>query len=352
MCITCNIEVDSHLVAKLIEENGAEATLPRINGAFVFAWIDLNEKTFNIARNTQRPLYACKLKNRNVLYFASEEETLDWNANRNAIAVESMWEVETNKIYTYAFGSIEPTIKEFKNYTYQVTTGDTSWYRKWNHQTNSWDYNDYDSTDILSAPLTKKEKKSLDKKKKSMILLTNKIDKVELVTSIKSGGIITVGSRLHLDIVGFNSNDSTQYMHINCSSKDFPNVKFTSSCLFGLYTGNEASIELVGEVSSIFRMPEVVNGKSFYVHLKNPIFIDSKDDSDEERISIKTTVDSRESITLFRLKQLAKDGCSHCLGHVPLDDTEAILIEDSTAESIQQLICPTCTDNFNLALRH
>ena len=136
-----NIEVDSHLVAKLIEENGAEATLPRISGAFVFAWIDLNEKTFNIARNSQRPLYACKLKSRNVLYFASEEETLAWNANRNAIALDSMWEVETNKIYTYAFGSIEPTIKEFKNYTYQVTTVDNSWFRKWNYHTNKWDYN-------------------------------------------------------------------------------------------------------------------------------------------------------------------------------------------------------------------
>ena len=347
-----NIEVDSHLVAKLIEEQGAEVVLPKISGAFVFAWIDLNEKTFNIARNSQRPLYACKLKNRNVLYFASEEETLEWNANRNNVLLDSMWEVKTNKIYTYPFGSIEPTIREFKNYTYQVANVSNPQYRKWNYHTTNWDYTDYEDVDIVDIPLTRKEKKALEKKKKHLSLVTDTINKVELVNSMVSGGKIEVGSRLHLDIVGFTNNDSTQYMHMNCSSKDFPNVKFTASCLLGLYKGNEDSVELVGEVSSIFRMPEIVNGKSFYVHLRNPIFIKEGEEGDEERITIKTTVDSQESITLFRLKELAKDGCAWCLGHVPLDDAEAILIEDSTTEAVQQLICPVCTDSFKLAARH
>ena len=59
-----------------------------------------------------------------------------------------------------------------------------------------------------------------------------------------------------------------------------------------------------------------------------------------------------ESITLFRLKELAKDGCAWCAGHVPLDNTEAILIEDSITEAVQQLVCPVCTDKFKLAVRH
>ena len=63
-------------------------------------------------------------------------------------------------------------------------------------------------------------------------------------------------------------------------------------------------------------------------------------------------MDSSESLTLFRLKELAKEGCAWCAGHVPLDDIEAILIEDTTIEMVQQLVCPVCVGNFNKSVVH
>ena len=354
-----NIDVDSHLIAKLIEQEGVEVVLPKIIGAFVLAWIDLNEKTFNIARNTQRPLYMCKVKARDTLFFASEEETLEWNSMRNNIKIEKISEVKNNMIFTYAFGSITPTVRPFKSYVYKAPVREYPSHHNYapvREYPSHHNYAAYDSwmdgDDLPARQLTRKEQKALTKNKRQVSVVETKAISVQLITSLKNGGTIEVGSRMQLDIVKINTNESTAYIHMNCSSKDFPNVKFTASCLLGSYKGNDDCTELVGEVSSIFRMPEITNGKSFYVHLKNPIFITDIDYDEEERVSIKTTVDARESITLFRLKQLAKDGCSWCLGHVPLDDTEAILIEDSTTQAVQQLICPVCTSNFNDAVRH
>lgn len=346
-----HIEVDSHLVAALIEEEGADAVLPRINGAFVFAWIDLKEHTFNVARNTQRPLFAGKIKGKDTLLFTSEEESLVWHELRNSVTMEEVWEVAPNMIYTYSQGSITPTVRPFKDFVEPPVPKYNNNHsgRRWDYRSESW-YDDELSFDSLplAKPLSKKEQKALDKKNRKLTLVDAKSNQLDLLESLVADRLIEKGKTLTVDIVGFSNTRGNGFMHISCSSEHFPNVRFMATCTLDMYTGHEDSTGLVGVVSSIFKLHLMDNGKSFYVHLNNPRFINDVFDveDDEDRVVIKTTMDINESLTKYRLKELAKEGCGWCLGHVPINNPKDLLLESSVTEAFQQLICPDCSRGY------
>lgn len=74
-------EVDSHAIAHTIAtEETVEAALQKINAAYALMWYNVQEKSFNIIRNTQRPLHFNQ--SNSVWFFTSEESILDFCLKR------------------------------------------------------------------------------------------------------------------------------------------------------------------------------------------------------------------------------------------------------------------------------
>lgn len=69
-------EVDSENIFYDMSKNGAEVTIPKLRGAFVLTWIDTDKGTFNICRNSQRPMYVGWNNANNLFMYASEEHML------------------------------------------------------------------------------------------------------------------------------------------------------------------------------------------------------------------------------------------------------------------------------------
>ena len=82
-----NHPVDSAHAAYSMAKNGTLHTLERVKGAYVFAWHDQKEGTFNIARNGMRDIWFITNKENDTLFFASEYKMLDWVLNRNDIDI-------------------------------------------------------------------------------------------------------------------------------------------------------------------------------------------------------------------------------------------------------------------------
>lgn len=70
-------DVDSHWLAAMVAEHGAEEALGRINGPIACIWHDSRDGTFNWYRNHERPLFVVETKDKKIL-LQSEKETLIW----------------------------------------------------------------------------------------------------------------------------------------------------------------------------------------------------------------------------------------------------------------------------------
>lgn len=323
-----NIDVDSHLVAKLFEEQEAIDVLPTIEGAYVFIWFDSRTKTLNIARNSQRPLYVAELQHRSTLMFASEDTTLEWNAKRNKTMLKSIEEIKPYQIYTYTVDSIIPTITPYKQY-----------YKPYIHPNSKYDYDDnnpYGSQWRAQAahykpktmlhPNTDKDKRLVDKVVKS--------------SSIEHGGTLTY----EID----DYSNQSGYVVIWGYNKDYPDVLFKSSLMDTKETVLYDVDFAQGYVTSILPHVNTQDDYKWIVYIgdvklskTNPEF-NGKDD--DERIPIMNIEGFTESVTYFRLKQLASTGCSWCRGLISqkeLSQPDTLLLQSSIGFE-DEIVCPDC----------
>lgn len=85
---TCPIYVDSAQVAMAMSLIGEKEVLERATGAFAFVWHDAKDGTLNFARNTDRPLKFCYVKDENTMWWMSERAMLWAALDRNKIIIE------------------------------------------------------------------------------------------------------------------------------------------------------------------------------------------------------------------------------------------------------------------------
>lgn len=102
------VEVDSHALCHNLAEVGpAEAPdmLGEVRGAFALAWYDTRDESFNLARNSQRPLHVYSSNQKGTFFFASEAEMLDLliarmrisdPAEKKALPVGEIWKFKKN----------------------------------------------------------------------------------------------------------------------------------------------------------------------------------------------------------------------------------------------------------------
>lgn len=311
-----DITVDSHLIAKLFAEEGAENVLPKINGAFVFAWIDSKQKTLNIAKNKERPLFGAKLAKRDTIMMASERETIEWNAARNKMEIEEIYEYEDGIIYTYTHDSIEATATPFEHWKYVHTSYYKSPYYDSTESDLPYSYGGYGASKKYDSPTKNK--------------VTNKIE-------------IEIGGNVDVEFINYSHKDNLT--HITGYLEDCPEVEFravyeTSSENLSMYGCDKFN----GEVSSIYKAYTKENGKSYIAYLENVKF--TRETDSDDRVSILDVFDTPHSITRYRLKELADRGCAWCeqrISSQELFTPEKLLIEE--LEQVEALVCCGCAES-------
>lgn len=110
-------DTDSEQIAYTLSraENTVDV-LEKIDGAFALTWLDSRKNTFNLARNDERTLFMMYSRNRETLYYASEEKMLDWILSRNGIPVTEILPLPVGEWLSFSLTSASLTVEktEFK----------------------------------------------------------------------------------------------------------------------------------------------------------------------------------------------------------------------------------------------
>lgn len=122
---------DSHSICHSFAEIGAKETLKKIDGAFALIWFDSQERSLNLCRNYQRPLYIIECSSCHLV--VSELELGLWIAKRNKMPVVKHTEVKTETLYSFYLEDMKvfhEEALEYKSYYQAPTTSvvaDTPW---------------------------------------------------------------------------------------------------------------------------------------------------------------------------------------------------------------------------------
>ena len=85
---TGTVEVDSMAIPIAFTNRGEHDGLEALRGGFSLAWWNAQDRTFNLARNKERPMTFALLRDHNVLVFGSEHLMLNWILARNNLAIK------------------------------------------------------------------------------------------------------------------------------------------------------------------------------------------------------------------------------------------------------------------------
>jgi hypothetical protein len=77
-----DFEVDSDNLFNHLARNGLEDTAKNLNGAFAIVYYDESDRTLNLMRNSERPLFIARLNNGSIAW-ASESLMLEWLVDRS-----------------------------------------------------------------------------------------------------------------------------------------------------------------------------------------------------------------------------------------------------------------------------
>ena len=129
-----DFEVDSEAMCYSISQIGIQETINKTYGAYCIVYWNDQEKTLNLLRNHERPLYIAADTAFDRIAFASEVGMLFWCLNRNQVKM-TIAELEENVLYTYDLKSSipkkTPMGKKFASYfPYQKVGQDTAWDKK------------------------------------------------------------------------------------------------------------------------------------------------------------------------------------------------------------------------------
>lgn len=114
--INKEVEVDSHAIAHALNDHDAVAALGKLDGAYALVWYNMEDRTLNLARNAQRPLFV--LEYPGVWAIASEAGLPAWLFGREGVKFKQAREVLPEKILTWHLDKLtdEPEVTAFAEY--------------------------------------------------------------------------------------------------------------------------------------------------------------------------------------------------------------------------------------------
>src|SRR3990167_2278712 len=129
-----SVEVDSHAIAKTLARKEAKEALQLINGPFALVWFDKQQKTLNLARNNERPLFVMEYDD--YYCIVSEPGLPFWlNGRDNIKLVGKVLPVPIEKILQFNLENLKDGYHEvaFENYSKPYVSSYDSWYKPKSH---------------------------------------------------------------------------------------------------------------------------------------------------------------------------------------------------------------------------
>lgn len=127
-----NVEVDSHAIAHALNDHKAVEALGKIDGAYALVWYHREDKTLNLARNAERPLWLVEYED--FWVFASELGLILWLNRRENKKELRILEVPHDKILSLPLGRFGTPPDEI---TYEAYAG-SNWVDKWTSWRPTW----------------------------------------------------------------------------------------------------------------------------------------------------------------------------------------------------------------------
>ena len=101
-----DFNVDSQAIFNAFDISPYEEVLEKIDGAFTLVWHDNEDKVVRIVRNDQRPLFLCKVKDEETIFFASEDWIALGPARRLGYEFEEIFQPDPGKLYEFPINDI------------------------------------------------------------------------------------------------------------------------------------------------------------------------------------------------------------------------------------------------------
>lgn len=101
-------DVDSEAIIYNLSQYNAEDVIPNIHGAYALTWYDDVEDRVFVIRNKERTLYWTRRKDKDVVFWASEEWMLEVALQKAGIQYGEIHLFETDKLYSFDVASVVP----------------------------------------------------------------------------------------------------------------------------------------------------------------------------------------------------------------------------------------------------
>lgn len=98
-------EVDSQLIAKLLDKKKPKQALEQIKGAFALVWYNTDEQKLYFARNKERPLWL--VESEQYYFVVSEPGLAEWITERNGLLTTKRTELDVGKIYSLGVNKLD-----------------------------------------------------------------------------------------------------------------------------------------------------------------------------------------------------------------------------------------------------
>lgn len=116
------VEVDSHAIAHALNDHDAVTALGKLDGAYALVWFDVADRTLNLARNSQRPLFLAEFTE----YWTIQSEIglIGWLKGREGVKPTRYFEIPTEKILTFNLDKLadNPIARDYTEYKPPVKT--------------------------------------------------------------------------------------------------------------------------------------------------------------------------------------------------------------------------------------
>jgi predicted glutamine amidotransferase len=110
--------VDSENIIHAINEESMPEVLPELQGAYALSVYDSREDVLYLARNKERPLFYCWAKQKDKVYYASEEWMLNVALGRHGIEFGDIFPLPVGQLFQFKFDQkdVRLVIRKFNPY--------------------------------------------------------------------------------------------------------------------------------------------------------------------------------------------------------------------------------------------
>ena len=345
--------VDSDQVAFTLSQRTTAETVRQLDGAFVLAWHDKEDNSFNFVRNSERSFFLAKVKGKDVYIGASEEWMIMVACSRRKtpVVLEEILALPVGTHVKYVLGkgtfnnkTAKPVLK-----TTPLMPADEKYYAGWNNY--SYKNNNFNSYKSYNPPVNK-----------------SKTYEAPISMTARRGGIkdelakigLSVGQEVSVYLTyflpypaGYSGKAYGRFDNISG-----PNI---ACVVHAINKGEFIKGEYKAIVSSICHNLEDYNGEAIPnnvvlrgLHLENSwedkkdVLVDDPDDVDLSTGDEPCASDAyvygpdRALITEEEFEKLVKHGCGECSCDIDdRDDEDISWINDSP-------ICQACTEESKL----